>query len=60
VFGKRVPRISGPKRGEGAGGCRSPHNEALYLTSTPTKHQGDQIKKDKMDGACSMHGRRNS
>jgi hypothetical protein len=46
--------IFGPKRDEETGKWSKLHNEELnYLTAHPTFCWGDQIEKNKMDGACS-------
>jgi hypothetical protein len=50
-------RMFGPKRDEVIGEWRRLHNEELYdLYCSPDIISGDQIKKNDMGGACSMHG----
>jgi hypothetical protein len=49
VFENRLlRRILGPKREEVAGGWRRLHDEVLH---------NDQVKENKMGGACSTHGK---
>jgi hypothetical protein len=56
---KTERRIFGPKREEGAGDWRRLYNGELhnsYASPCTVHYQGDQIKKDEINGACSKHG----
>ena len=50
-------KILGPGRDEVTGEWRRLHNEELYdLYCSPKYYSGDQIKNNKMGGACRMYG----
>jgi hypothetical protein len=50
--------ISGPKKDEVIGEYRQLHKVERYdLYSSPNIIRVIKVKKDDMDGACSMHGR---
>ena len=58
VFDSRVPRkIFGSKSDEVTTDWRRLHNEELHDLYSSTHYSGDQIKKNGMDRACSMHGK---